>query len=168
MRWDWLLNVTCNDISVIYVMAHRCTGGPKKFDIRSGSKRHRYFVGFFYIPVYGLGTDTGPTFLYGYSWKSPHWVAFYDTLRIHPRLNPRVSTGSNQSNNVYISQIAKDAWYMLVFNCNTRSKSTISGHALDLYTSIFIYQMGIKFTLKHFPIDPWCNIGNTLTSGSEG
>ena len=24
---DWLLNVTCNAISVIYVIAHRCAGG---------------------------------------------------------------------------------------------------------------------------------------------
>ena len=27
---DWLLNVTCNDISGIYVTAHRCAGGLKK------------------------------------------------------------------------------------------------------------------------------------------
>ena len=42
-------NVTCNDISVIYVMTHRCAGGlKKKFDLRSGSKRLRHFVvGFF-------------------------------------------------------------------------------------------------------------------------
>ena len=29
-EWDWLLNVTCNDISVIYVRAHRRAGGLKK------------------------------------------------------------------------------------------------------------------------------------------
>ena len=35
---DWLFNVTINDISVIYVTAHRCAGGPKKkLDLRSGS-----------------------------------------------------------------------------------------------------------------------------------
>ena len=34
----WLFNVTINDISVIYVTAHRCAGGPKKkLDLRSGS-----------------------------------------------------------------------------------------------------------------------------------
>ena len=33
-EFDWLLNVTCNDISVIYVTAHRCAGGMKKFDLR--------------------------------------------------------------------------------------------------------------------------------------
>ena len=38
-----LLNVTCNDISVIYVTAHRCTGG---LNLRSGSQRQRHFVGF--------------------------------------------------------------------------------------------------------------------------
>ena len=50
---NWLLNVTINEISVIYVTAHRCAGGlKKKFDLRSGSQRHRHF----------------------------HLVAFYDTL----------------------------------------------------------------------------------------
>ena len=45
---NWLFNVTINDISVIHVTAHRCAGGlKKKFDLRSGSQRHRHFVGFF-------------------------------------------------------------------------------------------------------------------------
>ena len=30
----WLLNVTVNDISVIYVMAHSGAGGMKKLDLR--------------------------------------------------------------------------------------------------------------------------------------
>ena len=48
----WLFNVTINDISVIYVTAHRCAGGlKKKLDLRSGSQRHRHFVGFFNVPV---------------------------------------------------------------------------------------------------------------------
>ena len=47
-----LFNVTINDISVIYVTAHRCAGGlKKKLDLRSGSQRHRHFVGFFNVPV---------------------------------------------------------------------------------------------------------------------
>ena len=50
-EWDWLLNVTCNDISVIYVTAYRCAGGLKKLDLRSGSQRHRHIVGFFNVPV---------------------------------------------------------------------------------------------------------------------
>ena len=49
---SWLFNVTINDISVIYVTAHRCAGGLKeKLDLRSGSQRHRHFVGFFNVPV---------------------------------------------------------------------------------------------------------------------
>ena len=55
LRWvelNWLFNVTINDISVIYVTAHRCAGGlKKKLDLRSGSQRHRHFVGFFNVPV---------------------------------------------------------------------------------------------------------------------
>ena len=47
-----LFNVTINDISVIYVTAHRCAGGlKKKLDLRSGSQRHRHFAGFFNVPV---------------------------------------------------------------------------------------------------------------------
>ena len=38
--------VTIDDISVIYVTAHKCAGGLKKFDQRWGSQRHRHFVGF--------------------------------------------------------------------------------------------------------------------------
>ena len=55
--WSWielnlLFNVTINDISVIYVTAHRCAGGrKKKLDLRSGSQRHRHFAGFFNVPV---------------------------------------------------------------------------------------------------------------------
>ena len=46
---NWLFNVTSNDISVIYVTAHRCEGGlKKKLDLRSG---HRHFVGLFNVPV---------------------------------------------------------------------------------------------------------------------
>ena len=49
---NWLFNVTINDISVIYVTAHRCAGGlKKKLHLRSGSQRHRHFVGFFNVPV---------------------------------------------------------------------------------------------------------------------
>ena len=47
-----LFNVTIYDISVIYVTAHRCAGGlKKKLYLRSGSQRHRHFVGFFNVLV---------------------------------------------------------------------------------------------------------------------
>ena len=48
-RVDWLFNVTCNDISVIYVTAHRCEA-TEEIELRSGSKRHRHFVGFINVP----------------------------------------------------------------------------------------------------------------------
>ena len=52
LELKWLFNVTINDISVIYVTAHRCAGGlKKKLDLRSGSQRHRHFAGFFNVPV---------------------------------------------------------------------------------------------------------------------
>ena len=45
---NWLFNVTIKNFSVIHVTAHRCAGGLKKkwLDLRSGSQRHRHFVGF--------------------------------------------------------------------------------------------------------------------------
>ena len=48
---NWLFNVTINDISVVYVTTHRCAGGLKKWDLRSGSQRHRHFVEFSNVPV---------------------------------------------------------------------------------------------------------------------
>ena len=34
-----------------YMWQHRCAGGLKKLYLRSGSQRHRHFVGFFNVPV---------------------------------------------------------------------------------------------------------------------
>ena len=31
--------------------AYKCAGGPKKLDLRSGSQRHKHFLGFFNMPV---------------------------------------------------------------------------------------------------------------------
>ena len=70
---NWLFNVTINDISVIYVTAHRCAGGLKKLDLRSGSQRHGHFVGFFNVPVLAPTRDH-----HGDSDTPPHLVAFYN------------------------------------------------------------------------------------------
>ena len=87
---DGLLNVTCNDISVIYVTAHRCTGGFKnKWNLQSGYQRHRHFVGFFNVPV--QAPTRGHPF-YGYSEKPLHLVAFTTRWRYGGPiliLNPR-------------------------------------------------------------------------------
>ena len=48
---NWLFYLTINEISVIYMTAHRSVGGLEKVDLRSGSQRHRHFVGFFNLPV---------------------------------------------------------------------------------------------------------------------
>ena len=64
--------ITCNDISVIYVTVHRCTGGlKKKFDLRSGCQRHRHFVEFFNVPVQASTRDQP---FYGYSEKPPQFI----------------------------------------------------------------------------------------------
>ena len=51
MRVNWLFNVTINDISVKFVKEQKCAGGLRKLDLRSGSQRHRNFVGFCNVPV---------------------------------------------------------------------------------------------------------------------
>ena len=45
LTWTLVFYVTCNNISVIYVTAHRCAGGLKKLYLRSDSTRLRHFVG---------------------------------------------------------------------------------------------------------------------------
>ena len=66
-------------MSVIHVTAHRCAGGLREtLDLRSGSQRHRHFVGFFNVPV--LAPTRDPPFLDDDSDTPPQLVAFYDTL----------------------------------------------------------------------------------------
>ena len=89
----WISSLTSQStifqISVIFVTAHRCAGGLKKLDLRSGSQRHRHFIGFFKVPV--QAPTRGQPF-YGYFEKPPHLVAFYDMLGIrmaYSHLKPR-------------------------------------------------------------------------------
>ena len=71
---NWLFNVTINDISVIYVTAHRCAGLLKKeLDLRSDFQRHRQ--GSLTCPS---KTPTRDQPFHGYSEKPPQSVAFYD------------------------------------------------------------------------------------------
>ena len=84
--WSFTSHATIFQLNMWW---HRCAGGLKKFDLRSGSQRHRHFVGFFNVPY----TDTGPPFLYGYSDKPPHLVAFYDTLGIRRTYSRRKPPG---------------------------------------------------------------------------
>ena len=72
MKVNWFFHVTINDISVIHVTAHRCAGGLKKLDLRSGFQCHRHFVGFFNVPV------LAPTRDHPFYTVTPNLVAFYD------------------------------------------------------------------------------------------
>ena len=60
---NWLLNVTINDSSVLYVTAHRWAGGLKKLDLRSGAHAIYILKGFL---TYPSKHRHGGTFLYGY------------------------------------------------------------------------------------------------------
>ena len=84
-----LFNVTIYDISVIYVTAHRYAGGLKKLYLRSGSQRHRHFVGFFNVPV--QAPTRGQPFYTVIPRNRPIESPFTITLgirRTHSRLNP--------------------------------------------------------------------------------
>ena len=106
-EWDWLFNVTCNNISVIYVTAHRCAGRlKKKLNLRPGSRCHRHFVGFFNVTAQAL--TWGHPF-YGYSKKLPCLVAFYDTLWIRRTYSHLKPSGSQQGLN--LKQEAQRAIY---------------------------------------------------------
>ena len=104
---NWLFYVTINDISVIYVTAHRCAGGlKKKLDLRSGSQRHRHFVGFFNVP--GLAPTRDHPFYTVIPTHRPIYSPFTITLGIrktHSRLNPQgphrgnVKRASGNTNN---------------------------------------------------------------------
>ena len=55
---NWLFNITINDISVIYLTAHRCAGGlRKKLYQQLSSQHHRHFVVFFKAPVQAQTRD---------------------------------------------------------------------------------------------------------------
>ena len=110
---NWLFNVTINDISVIYVKAHRCAGGLKKLDLRWGSKRHRHFVRFFNVPI--LAPTREHPFYTVIPTHRPIKSPFTITLgirRTHSRLNPWVDFSRvfvtyqpQQLNEAYISLI---------------------------------------------------------------
>ena len=122
MRWNWLFNVTINDISVIYVTAHKCAGGlKKKLDLRSGSQRHRHFVGFFNVPV--LAPTRDQPFYTVISTHRAHLVAFYDhagDTEVHILdLTPRALTGALE----WASEIGCLTSHATIFqnlHCNTR------------------------------------------------
>ena len=53
---EWLWKIGCLTLHAtmfqLYMWRHICAGGlKKKLDLRSGSQRHRHFVGFFNVPV---------------------------------------------------------------------------------------------------------------------
>ena len=78
-EWNLFLNVTCNNISIIYVTAQICEGGLKeKFDLRSGSQRRRHFVGFLNVPVQAQ-TKHWANILTFIPRNCPILIAFYDT-----------------------------------------------------------------------------------------
>ena len=81
----------------LYMWRHWCAGGRKKLYLRSGSKRHRHFVGFFNVLV--QAPRRGHPF-YGYYGKLSHLVAFYDTLGI-------------QRTNYHLKPPASPPWHIM-------------------------------------------------------
>ena len=112
---NWLLNVTINDISVIYVTAHRYAGGlKKKLDLRSGSQRNTHFVGFFNVPVL---TPTRVNHFYTMipthrSIKSPFTITL-GIRRTHSRLKPWALTGEFIMETLVLFETKMYTWYIL-------------------------------------------------------
>ena len=52
-NWVWVYWCFTSHATIfqLYMWRHRCAGGLKKLYLRSGSQRHRHFVGFFNVPV---------------------------------------------------------------------------------------------------------------------
>ena len=76
---------------------HRCAGGLKKLHLRSGSERHRHFIGFFKMPV--LHRHRATLFIRLFR-ETAHLVAFYDTLEIrrkYSHLKPPASSWGRRS-----------------------------------------------------------------------
>ena len=102
-----MLNGTCNDISVIYVTAHRCAGGLKKLDLTRAPTPltfHRVLQ----------STDTGLTFLPSFPEKDPFLMPLTTRMEIRSTYSPRkppqgphggADTGQNsyENTNVHIN-----------------------------------------------------------------
>ena len=52
-HWIWVYWCLTSHATIFqsYMWRHRCAGGLKKLNLRSGSQRHWYFAGFFNVPV---------------------------------------------------------------------------------------------------------------------
>ena len=92
-EWDWMLNDTCKDISVIYVTAHRCAGGLKKLDLTRAPTPLTFRRVL-------QSTDTGLTFLLLFPENDPFLMPLTTRTCMEiqstysPRKPPRVPTGS--------------------------------------------------------------------------
>ena len=113
----------------MYVTAHRCAGGlKKKLDLRSGSERHRHFVGFFNVPV--LAPTRGQPF-YDYSEKPPISVAFstrMGTRKTYSLLTPTGSHGGSDMKSIKYKRTDAKADGMLVLrpSSNNYNASTLN------------------------------------------
>ena len=94
----------------LYMWRHRCAGGQKKLylHVRSGSQSHRYFVGFFNVPVQHRH---GATLFVRLFWCK---VVFYDTLGIRrpyshliPPASPRGQVISDWSLELFASCLSQ-------------------------------------------------------------
>ena len=101
--------VTCNNISVIYVTAQKCSWSEKLY-LRSGSERHRHFVEFLNVPFkhrHGvtlfirLFRETAPC-----SRLLRHAGESLDVFSSKPP--PASPPGHKQSNSIYIYILQKE------------------------------------------------------------
>ena len=126
----------------------------KKLDLRSGSQRHRHFVGLFNVPVLNRH---GTNLFIRWFRHTATLVAFYDTLGIRSTHNPRVPTGAFCA----VTTVRVHVFFHKVMNCifvkyicthffrrksqqgRRHSMDTVVGKKISLF-----HQLKYKYILK--------------------
>ena len=113
-----MLNVTCNDISVIYVTVHRCASRlKKKFDLRPGFQRHRHFVGFLNVPVQAPTRDQ----------------PLYTIYTVIPRNRPKIEFKLNFAVFAQFYSDGSAVYYTTMWMLVTTMRRANSQNPLELY-----------------------------------
>ena len=111
---------------------HRCVGGlNKKLYVRSGSQRHRHFVGFFNVPLQAPTRDNP---FYGYYEKPPHFSRLLRCAwgyRGHVLIsNSGVLTGSHARRK---RRLKRPGWFLGITVKRLAKYRCLDGHVKEPY-----------------------------------
>ena len=129
--WVWVYWCFMSHATIfqLYMWRHRCAGGLKKLYLRSGSQRHRHYVGFFNVPVLHR---QGTTLLYGDSdERNEIWQSCITNT---PTPLKMYNTQSNEYTVLYkISNSSILAWCVF---CVVRWRITINSHESESFKCV--------------------------------